>query len=107
MAREHFWIAIVGTAILNGIFSPFLIPVWAARALWYPWFLPASPAIALFISSLVVATLTLMLAGVPAAIYERVTGAKETDQVSLWIWLAGALLLSLPAIQNALAVMRA
>jgi hypothetical protein len=107
MAREHFWIAIVGVAIVNGIFSPYLIPVWAARALWYPWFLPASPAIALFISSLVVATLTLMLAGVPAALYERVTGARETDQVSLWIWLAAMLLLSLPAIQNAIGFLRA
>jgi hypothetical protein len=106
MNRDHFWIAILGVAIVNGIFSPYLAPVWALRGLWYPFFLPASPAIALFISSLVVSTLTLMIAGVPAALYERATASEDSNTVSMWIWLAGVLLLALPALQNALAVMR-
>jgi hypothetical protein len=107
MSRDHFWIAILGVAIVNGIFSPYLVPVWAMRGLWYPFFLPASPAIALFISSLVVSTLTLMIAGVPAGLYERMTGARESGPASMWIWLAGSLFLALPALQNALSILRA
>jgi hypothetical protein len=50
-------------------------------------------------ASLMVSTATIILGGIPAAIYERVTGAKDdSTEVSLWIWLAGTALLTLPAI---------
>ncbi len=39
--------------------------------------------------------------GIPAAIYERIVGAKDNStDVSLWIWLTGTALLTLPAIGN-------
>jgi hypothetical protein len=44
------------------------------------------------------ATGTVIVAGIPAALYERYRGLKEdSDVVSLWIWLAGTALLALPA----------
>lgn len=41
-----------------------------------------------------IALLTLMLAGVPAALYERIRGLRSSDAVSLAIWLAMTLLLT-------------
>ena len=52
-------------------------------------------------SSLMVSTATIILGGIPAALYERFTGAKDdSTPVSLWIWLAGTAILTLPAVGN-------
>jgi hypothetical protein len=52
-------------------------------------------------SSLVVSTATIILAGIPAALYEHFTSARDdSTPVSLWIWLAGTGILTLPAIGN-------
>ena len=48
-----------------------------------------SLSLTLMFASLMVSTATVILGGIPAAIYERVTGASESNNVSLWIWLAG------------------
>ena len=41
-------------------------------------------------ASLMVSTATIILGGIPAAIYERFIGAKDdSTEASLWIWLAG------------------
>lgn len=92
----------VGAAILNGIFSPLLLFIFLLRWSWYPYFLPQYQEIATLVSSLILSTLTLMLAGVPAALYERLKSPGDTNDVSALIWLAGAMLLSLPAVPNIL-----
>lgn len=95
---------LLGTATVNGIFSPATPVAYVLSGLWYPSFLPFSPAIALFMASLAVSTLTLMIAGVPAALFERLTGRREPSAAATWIWLAGVMVLSLPAIQNFVAL---
>ena len=46
-------------------------------------------------------TATVILGGIPAAMYERIIGAKDdSTDTSLWIWLAGTAVLTLPAIGN-------
>jgi hypothetical protein len=66
-----------------------------------PALLFGSLGLTLMFSSLMVSTATIILGGIPAAIYERVIGAKEdSTEASLWIWLAGTALLTLPAIGN-------
>jgi hypothetical protein len=40
----------------------------------------------------------MMIAGVPAALYERAMGLADSNLVSMWLWLAGTALLSLPAV---------
>ena len=48
---------------------------------------------------------TIILAGIPAALYERYIGAKDdSTEASLWIWLAGTGLLTLPAMGNFLEI---
>jgi hypothetical protein len=91
-------VPIVGLAIVNGMFSPFLAFVFALQGLWYPFFLPAQLPLVFTLSSLLLATLYLMLSGVPAAIYERLTGQSEPGFASRIIWLAAMALMTLPSL---------
>ena len=50
-------------------------------------------------------TATIILGGIPAAIYERFAGIKDDSTVtSLWIWLAGTAILTIPAIGDFLRI---
>jgi hypothetical protein len=99
---RHFLVGAVVVAIVNGIFSPYLLSVFLFYPLWYPTWAPAVTEAVVAISSILLATLTLMIAGIPAAISERVRGKKETDDVSALIWFCCALLLTLPAVPSTL-----
>jgi hypothetical protein len=94
---------VLGIAMLNGLFSPALRIVVLFAPVWYPALLPQTASLLFLLSSLLVATFTLMIAGVPSAVYERLSGAKESDFVSMGIWLAGTLVLTAPAVVNMLA----
>lgn len=98
MSLPPFIFMILAFAILNGLFSPLLLQVVAAMIVLAPGFFAPSPPILFFSASLMLSTLTVMVAGVPAALYERATGATQPTPVSMWIWLAGAAILTLPAI---------
>jgi hypothetical protein len=60
----------------------------------------ASPQLYQSVTSMFIAAMTLLIAGIPAAIYERIRGLKSSTPVSLGIWLTSALLLSLPTIMQ-------
>ena len=93
---------VLGVAMLNGLFSPALRIVVLFSPVWYPALLPQTASLLFLLSSLLVATFTLMIAGVPAAIYERLSGMRESDFVSMGIWLVGVLILTAPAAVNML-----
>ena len=96
-------VGILGASVLNGMhFSPwFDIAFLLTKPFFEVSFFITSPLIIFYFTSLLLSTLTVMLAGVPAAVFESVTGRKETGAVSLWIWLACAVLLSIPALLSA------
>jgi hypothetical protein len=96
---------VLGVAMLNGLFSPALRIVVLFAPVWYPALLPQVASLLFLLSSLLVATFTLMIAGVPAAIYERLSGASESDFVSMGIWLLGVLILTAPAAVNMFAAL--
>jgi ABC-type transport system involved in multi-copper enzyme maturation permease subunit len=95
--------AIVGLAVVNGmVFAPlfdsvayFLLPVSKE-------FFVASRTTIYHATSPVIALATLVLGGVPAAIYERIGGHERSTAVSLGIWLLAVLALSLPGLLDAL-----
>ena len=99
---QHNLVAVIGLAILNGMFSPALIPVFALHGLWYPFFLPAILPAVFLACSLIISTFTLMLGGVPAALYERISDDGKSSSVSGLIWLAAVAVLTLPAMPNIL-----
>ena len=100
MSTQSYVIAIVLFATINGIFSPWLVGMFPFVFVLMPAFFLTSINVLLFLSSILFATITLILGGVPAALYERWSGAQESTEVSMWIWLAGVGLLTLPAVAN-------
>jgi hypothetical protein len=91
--------------MINGLFNQ----LWLIFALVYVQTFAApllfgSVSLTLLFASLMVSTATVILGGIPAAIYERVTGASDSNDASLWIWLAGTALLTLPAAGNFLKI---
>ncbi|MCB1475434.1 MAG: hypothetical protein H6883_02900 [Rhodobiaceae bacterium] len=98
MPRQHIIFLITAFAIVNGIFSPFLPYAVAAVRLLAPGLLIFSAPVLFLFGSLLLSTMTIIAAGVPAALYERLAGRKESDDISSLIWLAGTALLSLQAI---------
>lgn len=105
MNRNFYFIGIAFFGTINGIFNQ----LWLIFALLYvqPFMGPllfGSLSLTLMFASLMVSTATVILGGIPAAIYERVTGAKESSDASLWIWLAVTAILTLPAAGNFLRI---
>lgn len=94
-------VPVMAVAIVNGIFSPWVLMVFLLYPVWYPSWAPAYAQIVYMCSALILSTLTIMLAGVPAALYERLSAARRPVVVSS-IWLAVTVLLTLPAIPNVL-----
>jgi len=100
MERHWYYIGIAFFGMINGLFNQ----LWLLFALIHvqilaPALLFGSVGLTLMFSSLMVSTATIILGGIPAAIYERFAGAKDDSPVtSLWIWLAGTAILTIPAI---------
>ncbi len=104
MPANPFIVALMAVGMLNGIFSPFfVITAQVMITAIMPLLILAGPRITAFLASLIAATATIMLAGVPAALFERITGRRETDTASYAIWLTAAVVISLPALLRAAA----
>lgn len=100
MSRENFIFAILGFAIVCGLFHPWLgFVFFFVSALEGALFFGFTPLVFLF-SSLLFSTACVIAAGIPAAIYEHLTGNRQTNAVSLWIWLLASALIALPAFGN-------
>jgi hypothetical protein len=101
---------LIGVAILsltNGMhFSPWFDTAAVALLPILRGLLITSPLISFYLVSLFLATATLVLSGVPAAILERATGRARSDSRSLGVWLACAFLLALPALASAAGLWR-
>ncbi|RWQ36035.1 MAG: hypothetical protein E5Y88_18690 [Mesorhizobium sp.] len=92
-------VPVMAVAIVNGIFSPWVLMVFLFYPVWYPAWAPPLSQIVHMASALILSTITIMLAGVPAALYERWSAQPRSIVVSS-IWLAGTVLLTLPALPN-------
>jgi hypothetical protein len=98
--RQTLLIIVVGLSILNGIFSPFLKIAVPISAVLLPELFPRTVEWVLLWASVLLSSATLLFSGVPAALYERLAGERPESLVSMWIWFAGAVVLSLPAAQG-------
>ncbi len=70
--------------------------------IWLPDFVPLTQNTVLFVASLMISFGTLFVSGVPAALFERLSGRQETDRAVMLVWLAGALALALPGLAGAI-----
>jgi hypothetical protein len=102
MNRTFYFVGIAAFGMINGLFNQlFLLFALIHVQILSPALLFGNVSLTLLFSSLMVSTATIILAGIPAAIYEHVVGAKnDSTEASLWIWLAGTAILTLPAVGN-------
>jgi hypothetical protein len=105
MDRNLYYIGIAFFGMINGLFNPLLAfaYVFSKALMSVPLF--GSESLIFYFASLMLSTATIILGGIPAALYERYVGAKEdSTPASLWIWLAGTAILAIPAVGNFLRV---
>jgi hypothetical protein len=103
LRRDAWLLAIAAVALLNGsTYSPLFDSIlYFMRPAGRPFFIVGSEAF-FYMTGAVLWFLTILIAGVPAALYERMRGQRESTPVSLAIWLGGVILLALPAILSLL-----
>jgi hypothetical protein len=102
MRRDVLLVATAAVSLLNGMhFSPFFEPVFFLLRPFIAGTILATPLVALYITSIFVSLMTLLIAGIPAALYERIKGSPGSTPVSLGIWLACTILLTVPAFLGA------
>ncbi len=79
LKQDVLLVGIIGLAVLNGMhFSPWLnVAFLLTKPFFQVTFLISSPLLIFYFTSLALSTLTIMLAGIPAAIFERVTVARR------------------------------
>ena len=102
MDRNFYYVGIAFFGMINGLFNQtaLLFALIHVQVL-APSLLFGSTSMTLLFASLMVSTATIILGGIPAAIYEHLTGAKDDSTIaSLWIWLAGTGILTIPAVGN-------
>jgi hypothetical protein len=107
VSRNFYYVGIAFFGMVSGL--PFLSPlylltyIYSAELMAAPLF-GSVPLVILF-ASLMLSTATLIVAGIPAALYERYIGAKDdSTDTSLWIWLVGTALLAMPAVGSFLRI---
>ena len=100
MNYQPYIVAILLFSMINGVFSPLVIGVVPFVFSLTPAFFIENTGIILYVSSLILSTMTLIAGGIPAALYERWKGLDESSEVSMWIWMAATGILSLPAAIN-------
>lgn len=102
MDRNFYYVGIAFFGMINGLFNQVIMPfAYLFSKVLAPGLLFGSESLTLMFASLMASTGTVIVGGIPAAIYERYVGARDdSTEVSLWIWLAGTALVTLPAVGN-------
>ena len=101
MSRQFYYIGIAFFGMINGMFSPLRVFAYIFSKMFMVVPLFGSESLIVYFSSLMLATATVIIGGIPAAMYERFAGVQnDSTETSLWIWLAGTAILAIPAIGN-------
>lgn len=98
MQKDVMLVATAGLSLMNGMtWSPILFPFIVLLKALLAGTILASPLVLTYLASLLASATTLLLAGVPAALYERAKGQATSSPASIGIWLAGTIaLVALP-----------
>jgi hypothetical protein len=102
LKRDGMLVAVAGLSLVNGLpASPLFDPVAYLLYLFTRGSALLSQDALFYGTSLFISVMTLVVAGVPAALYERVRGLQHSTPLSLGIWFAATLLLALPGLRAA------
>lgn len=99
LKRDVLLVATAGLSLVNGMhFSPYFDPVFLLMKPFIAGTLISSPLVLLYLASIFASLMTLLIGGIPAALYERFRNQAESSSISLGIWLATILVLSIPSL---------
>jgi hypothetical protein len=97
MQRDVLLLVTVGLSLLNGqAFSPYFDPIYFLLRPFIAGTFISTPLAAFYVTSIFVSVVSLAVAGIPAAIYERLRGLDETTPISIAIWLGALIVISIP-----------
>ena len=97
MQRDVLLMVTAGLSLLNGMhFSPYFDPVFILMKPFAASFFITSPLLLLYFTSLFVSLLTVLIGGIPAALYERARGLETSTPVSLGIWASCVAVIAAP-----------
>jgi hypothetical protein len=91
-------LAVAHGAILSPLydFVSYFVSAFSRRTMFY------HPQVLEIFPSVVIALFTLLLSGIPAAIYERVRGLQQSSPASMLIWLVTTMVITAPVLSRAL-----
>ncbi|MDX2287418.1 MAG: hypothetical protein NW217_01170 [Hyphomicrobiaceae bacterium] len=99
MQTDTLLVATCGLSLLNGMhFSPWFDPVALLLKPFVAGTVLATPLVFLYIASIFISLVTLLVAGIPAALYERFNRESESTPTSVGLWFAAMLLITTPAL---------
>ncbi len=102
MQRDVILVATAALSLVNGMhFSPWFDPIAILLRPFIAGTYLGTPLVSLYLASIFISVMTLLIGGIPAALFERMRGDKESTPASLYIWLVATLLISLPALMAA------
>lgn len=94
MQKDVMLIATAGLSLMNGMtWSPVLLPFVVLLKALLAGTILTSPLVLTYLASILASATTLVLAGVPAALYERAKGLEESSPMSIGIWLIATIVL--------------
>jgi hypothetical protein len=102
MSPRDLLVVVLLVSLVNGLASPAVLLVVLVSPVWMPAFVPITQESLVYGASLIVSIGTLLVAGVPAALYERMRGQRHSDNTSMIIWLAASVVLTLPVLTRLL-----
>lgn len=99
MQRDVLLMVVAGLSLLNGMhFSPYFDPVFFLFKPFAASFFLTSPILLLYFTSLFISLMTVLIGGVPAAIYESSRGLETSTPKSIGVWLAGVAVVAAPTL---------
>ena len=102
--RLQLFALVLAIAAFNGIFSPLVHLVAAYSFIWAPPWLSADASVTFYFSSLILATTTLLVAGIPTALLEHAVPESRTAPGPKLVWAAITVVLSFPALVRLLLI---
>ena len=99
MQRDVLLVVAAALSLVSGMhFSPYFDPIFFLIKPFAASFYISSPLLLLYFTSLFISLLTLIIGGIPAAIFERARGLDSSSPVSIGLWVVAVAIISLPAI---------
>ncbi|MEO8652021.1 MAG: hypothetical protein ABI391_06940 [Hyphomicrobiaceae bacterium] len=99
MQRDVLLVATAATSLINGQgFSPIFDPVFFLLRPFIVGTFLSTPLVFFYLTSIFISLMTLLIGGVPAAIYERVRGSRGSTPISIGIWFLTTAVLTIPAL---------